>query len=49
MCLTKIPTHVDYIFSKYVNCDMRFLVEKKNEKIACFLDDFGIADAVFSY
>ena len=54
MCLTKIPTHgilkttVGKIFSKYVYCDMRFLVEKISA-LLCFLDGFGIAVPVFSY
>ena len=37
-----------YIFSKYVHCDMRFLVEKISA-VLCFLDGFGIAVPVFSY
>ena len=41
-------TTVGYIFSKYVHCDMRFLV-KKNSALLCFLDGFGIAVPVFSY
>ena len=54
MCLTNIPTHVifkllsAYIFSKYVHCDIRFLVEK-NSALLCSLDGFGIAVPVFSY
>ena len=34
MCLT-----VGYIFSKYVHCDLRFLVEKIAQ-LLCFLDGF---------
>ena len=41
-------TTVGYIFSKYVNCDMRFLV-LKIKTLLCFLDGFGIAVPVFSY
>ena len=41
-------TTVGYIFSKYVHCDMRFLVEK-NSTLLCFLDGFGISVPVFSY
>ena len=54
MCLTKIPTHGIFkllpvkIFSKYVHCDMRFIVEKISA-LLCFLDGFGIAVPVFSY
>ena len=53
MCLTNIPAHnifklVGYIFSKYVHCDKRFLVEK-NTALLCILDGFGIAVPVFSY
>ena len=54
MCLTKntnarhFQTTVGYIFSKYVHCDMRFLVEK-NSALLCFLDGFGILALVFSY
>ena len=53
MCLTKIPTLgifklLSDIFSKYVHCDMRFLVEK-NSALLCFLDGFDIAVLVFSY
>ena len=41
-------TTFGYIFSKYVHCDMRFLVEK-NSALLCFLNGFGIAVLVFSY
>ena len=41
-------TTVGYIFTKYVHCDMRFLVEK-NSTLLCFLDGFVIAVLVFSY
>ena len=41
-------TTVGYIFSKYVHCDMRFLVEK-NSTLLCFLDGFGIVVPVISY
>ena len=41
-------TTVDYIFSKYVYCDMRVLVEIIST-LLCFLDGFGIANPVFSY
>ena len=41
-------TTVGYIFSKYVHCDMRFLVEKISA-LLCFLDGFGVAVPVFSY
>ena len=41
-------TTVGYIFSKYVHCDMRFLVEKISA-LLCFLDGLGIAVPVFSY
>ena len=40
-------TTVGYIFSKYVHCDMRFLVEN-NSSLLCFLG-FCIAVPVFSY
>ena len=40
-------TTFGYILSKYVHCDMRFLVEKNST--LCFLDGFGIAVLVFSY
>ena len=43
-----LKTTVGYIFSKYVHCDMRFLVAKINV-LLCFLDGFGIAVPVFSY
>ena len=39
---------VGYIFSKYVHCDMRFLVEKIST-LLCFLDGVGIAVPVFRY
>ena len=35
-------------FSKYVHCDMRFLVEK-NSALLCFLGGFGIVVPLFSY
>ena len=41
-------TIVGNIFSKYMHCDMRFLVEK-NSTLLCFLEGFGIAVPVFSY
>ena len=41
-------TTVSYIFSKYVHCDMRFLVEKIST-LLYFLDGFGIAVPVFRY
>ena len=41
-------TTVSYIFSKYVHCDMQFLV-KYNKALLCFLDGFGIPVPVFSY
>ena len=41
-------TLVGYIFSKYVHCDMRVLVEIISS-LLCFLDGFGIAVPVFSY
>ena len=41
-------TTIGYIFSKYMHCDMRFLVEK-NSVLLCFQDGFGIAVTVFSY
>ena len=41
-------TTVRKIFSKYVHCDMRFLVEKTSA-LLCFLDGFGIAVPIFSY
>ena len=41
-------TTVSYIFSNYVHCDMRFLVEK-NSALFCFLYGFGIAVPVLSY
>ena len=41
-------TTVGYIFSKYVLCDMQFLVEKIST-LLCFLDGLGIAVPVFSY
>ena len=48
-CLTKIPTHCIFkLLSKYVVCDMRFLVEKISV-LLCFLDGFGIAVPVYSY
>ena len=53
--LTKIPaynlfflTTVGYIFSKYVNCDMRFL-DVKIGALLCFLYGLGIAVPVFTY
>ena len=39
-------TTVGYIFSKYVHCDMQFLVEKISA-LLCFLGGFGIAVPVF--
>ena len=36
------------LFSKYVDSDMLFLVEKIS-KLLCFLDAFGIGVPVFSY
>ena len=54
MCMTKIHMYCIFkllsviFFSKYVHCDMRFLVEK-NSALFCFLDGFGIAVPVFSY
>ena len=41
-------TTVGYIFSRYMHCDMRFLVEK-NSTLLCFLAGFVIAVLVFSY
>ena len=41
-------TIVGYIFSKYVHCAMRFLVQIIST-LLCFLDGFGIAVPVFSY
>ena len=41
-------TTVCYIFSKYVHCDMRFLVEKISA-LLCFLDGLGIAVPVLRY
>ena len=41
-------TYVGYIFSNYVHCDMRSLVEKVSA-LLCFLDCFGIDVLVFSY
>ena len=41
-------TTVGYIFSKYVHCDMRFLVEKIST-LLWLLDGLGIAVPVFSY
>ena len=41
-------TTVGYIFSKYVHCDMRFLVVKISA-LLCFLNCFGIAVPVYSY
>ena len=53
--LNKIPAHgifklllVIYIYSKYVHCDMRFLVENISA-LLCFLDGLGIAVPVLSY
>ena len=52
MCLTKqtniryFLTTVGYIFSKYVNCDMRFL-DVKLGALLCFLNGFGVAVPVF--
>ena len=43
-----LKTTVGYIFSKYVHCDMLFLVQKINA-LLCFLDGFGIAVPVFRY
>ena len=37
-----------YIFSKYVNCDMRFF-DIKLEALLCFLNGWGIAVLVFIY
>ena len=39
---------VSYIFSKYVHCDMRFLVVKISA-LPCFQNGFGISVLVFSY
>ena len=39
---------VGYMFSKYVLCDMRLLLEK-NKALLCFLDGFGIVVPVLSY
>ena len=43
-------TTVGYIFSQNL-CIVtrRFLVEKKNSALLCFLDGFGIVVRVFSY
>ena len=41
-------TTFGYIFSKFVHCDMPFVVEKIRA-LLCFLDGFGIAVPVFSY
>ena len=41
-------TTVSYIYSKYVHCNMRVLVEIISA-LLCFLDGFGIDDPVFSY
>ena len=41
-------TTFGYIFSKFVHCDMPFLVEKIRA-LLCFLDGFGIDVLVFSY
>ena len=41
-------TTVRYIFSKYVHCGMRFLVEKISALLS-FLDGLGITVPVFSY
>ena len=47
MCLTKIPKYgifkllVVIFFSKYVHCDMRFLVENISA-LFCFLDGLGM-------
>ena len=38
----QVETTVGYIFSKYVHCDMRFLVIKINA-LLCFLNCFGVA------
>ena len=46
--LDKNTTTVGYIFSKYVHCDMRFLVEK-NRALLCSQGGFGIAVPVYSY
>ena len=40
-------TTASYIFSNYVHCDMRFLVEKVSA-LLCFLNGFGIGVPVFS-
>ena len=54
MGLTKIPTHgifkqwVGYIFSKYVHCDMQYLVEIISA-LPCFPDGFGINVPISSY
>ena len=42
-----IQTTVGYIFSKYVYCDMQFLIENISA-LLCFLDGFGIAVPVFT-
>ena len=39
---------VGYIFSKYVQYDMRF-VDVKRGALLCFLNGFGIAVPVFMY
>ena len=44
----QFKTSVGYIFSKYVHCVMRFLVEKTSA-LLFFLDGFGIALPVFRY
>ena len=44
----RVKTTAGYIFSKYVHCDMRFLVVKK-KALACFLNCLGIAAPVFLY
>ena len=41
-------TTVVNIFSKYVQCDMKFLDVKKGE-LVCFLNGFGVAVPVFIY
>ena len=54
VCLTEIPTYsfflttVGYLFSKYVNCDMRFL-DVKLGALLCFLNGLGIAVPVIIY
>ena len=41
-------TTCGYILSKYVHCDMQFIVEIISP-LLCFQDGFGITVPVFSY